>query len=167
MSAFDISPITLRAIVGDDAEAIKAMNAPDSTGPWNSFDDPLEEHINGATYDGGARVVIEGSTTVGTVSYIKVPYGPNKKSLAFKIGVVILPDYRGRGIGSRAHALLADELFATSDLNRVEADTDVENIPEQRALEKAGFTREGILRGAQWRNGAWHDQVVYSRLREE
>jgi len=38
---------------------------------------------------------------------------------------------------------------------------------EQRALEKAGFTREGILRGATYRAGQWHDQVIYSVLRNE
>jgi RimJ/RimL family protein N-acetyltransferase len=38
---------------------------------------------------------------------------------------------------------------------------------EQRALEKAGFTREGVLRQAQWRSGGWHDQVMYSKLRGE
>jgi hypothetical protein len=45
--------------------------------------------------------------------------------------------------------------------------TDVENIAEQRSLEKAGFTREGILRHAQWRAGAHHDLVSYSMLRED
>jgi RimJ/RimL family protein N-acetyltransferase len=43
--------------------------------------------------------------------------------------------------------------------------TDVENIPEQHALEKAGFSREGVLRGAQFRGGAWHDIVVYALVR--
>ncbi|MFE9450159.1 GNAT family N-acetyltransferase [Streptomyces sp. NPDC006739] len=41
------------------------------------------------------------------------------------------------------------------------------NIAEQRALEWAGFTREGILRGACFRAGAWHDMVMYSVLRAE
>jgi aminoglycoside 6'-N-acetyltransferase len=50
---------------------------------------------------------------------------------------------------------------------RVEASTDVTNLPEQHALEKAGFTREGILRKAQWRGGSWHDLMVYSKLRGE
>jgi aminoglycoside 6'-N-acetyltransferase len=50
---------------------------------------------------------------------------------------------------------------------RVEAQTDVTNLAEQRALEKAGFTREGVLRKAQWRGGAYHDLVVYSKLRGE
>jgi RimJ/RimL family protein N-acetyltransferase len=44
---------------------------------------------------------------------------------------------------------------------------DATNVAEQRALEKAGFTREGILRGTTFRQGRWHDQVMYSVLREE
>ena len=39
------------------------------------------------------------------------------------------------------------------------------NVAEQRALDKAGFTREGVLRHAQWRAGAFHDVVLFSRLR--
>ncbi|MDP9309486.1 MAG: GNAT family N-acetyltransferase, partial [Chloroflexota bacterium] len=34
-------------------------------------------------------------------------------------------------------------------------------------LEKAGFTREGIARKAQWRAGQYHDLVTYSKLRGE
>lgn len=52
-------------------------------------------------------------------------------------------------------------------VNRVQAETEITNIAEQRALEKAGFTREGVLRGATFRAGKWHDQVVYGVLRAE
>jgi len=58
-------------------------------------------------------------------------------------------------------------LFETTEVNRVEASTDVENLAEQRSLEKAGFRREGIQRGSQFRAGAYHDLVVYSRLRND
>jgi RimJ/RimL family protein N-acetyltransferase len=58
-------------------------------------------------------------------------------------------------------------LFAHTQVNRVEAVTEVTNFGEQRALEKAGFTREGILRGTTFRQGQWHDQVIYSVLRHE
>ena len=47
----------------------------------------------------------------------------------------------------------------------VEASTDITNGAERRALEKAGFTCDGVLRKAQWRNGDWHDLVVFSKLR--
>jgi len=40
-------------------------------------------------------------------------------------------------------------------------------VAEQRALEKAGFLREGIARHAQFRAGQWRDLVVYSRLRSD
>ena len=39
------------------------------------------------------------------------------------------------------------------------------DLAEQRALEKAGFVQEGRVRGAQWRGGAWHDQLLYAVLR--
>jgi RimJ/RimL family protein N-acetyltransferase len=61
--------------------------------------------------------------------------------------------------------MLADHLFATTPSNRVEADTDVANVAEQRALERAGFRREGVLLGAQYRRGLWYDLVGYARLR--
>jgi aminoglycoside 6'-N-acetyltransferase len=63
--------------------------------------------------------------------------------------------------------MLADYLFATTPVHRLQASTDVDNRPEQAALERAGFLREGLLRGAQWRRGAYHDLVLFSRLRTD
>ena len=74
---------------------------------------------------------------------------------------------RGQGIGSQAQRLIAEYLFEQTLVHRIEASTDVTNIAEQRALERAGFTREGILRGAQFRLGQWHDMVSYSKLRTD
>jgi len=74
---------------------------------------------------------------------------------------------RGHGYGTEAQRLLAALLFRLFDIERIEASTDVESIAEQRSLEKAGFTREGILRHAQWRAGAHHDLVSYSILRKD
>ena len=68
---------------------------------------------------------------------------------------------------ARAQRLLAEHLLATTPSHRVEASTDVENVAEQRALERAGFVREGILRGAQFRDGTWHDLVLFSLLRSD
>jgi RimJ/RimL family protein N-acetyltransferase len=104
---------------------------------------------------------------VGSVSYHITHYGPNSGSSAYNIGIELEPGHRGKGYGVEAQKLLAQYLFMTYPIRRVEASTDVENIPEQRALEKAGFSRDGILRQAQWRNGQWHDLMVYSKLRGE
>jgi len=62
---------------------------------------------------------------------------------------------------------LAHYLFQTTLVERLEAGTDVDNLAEQRALEKAAFQREGVLRHAQYRRGQWHDLVLYGRLRDD
>jgi RimJ/RimL family protein N-acetyltransferase len=58
-------------------------------------------------------------------------------------------------------------LFSTTLANRLEATTEVDNIAEQRALERAGFVREGVLRGSGFVRGQWRDGVMYSRLRDD
>lgn len=40
-------------------------------------------------------------------------------------------------------------------------------MAERRALEKIGFTAEGIARGIGWRDGQWRDGVTDSLLRTD
>ena len=103
----------------------------------------------------------------GQVTWHLESYGPNPGSRAWNIGIGLSPGTRGHGVGAVAQRLLAEWLLDTSDLDRIEASTDVENVAEQRALEKAGFTQEGILRSAQERLDGRHDLFVYSLLRAE
>jgi len=99
------------------------------------------------------------------VGWLAIPTGPT--SACWNIGVTILPEFRGKGYGTAAQRLLAEYLFATTTVNRVEAGTDVDNVAEQRALEKARFIREGVRRGSQFRNGQWRDMAMYGRLRDD
>ena len=69
--------------------------------------------------------------------------------------------------GTEAQAQLVAYLFATTEVNRVEAGTDLDNLPEQRSLEKAGLRREGVMRGSQFRAGAYRDLVVYGIIRAD
>ena len=82
-----------------------------------------------------------------------------------QIGILLFPEHRGCGVGTAAQLLLAEYLFAHTTANRLEATTGIDNTAEQRALEKAGFTREGLLRGRGWGNGEWRDGYMYARLR--
>ena len=117
--------------------------------------------------DGGNLAVEVGDQVVGDVGWHAVHHGPPPHARALNIGIAIAKAHRGRGFGTAAQRLLAEHLFATTRIERLEASTDVENVAEQRALEKAGFTREGVLRHSQWRAGAFHDNVLYSRLRDD
>ncbi|MCA2215493.1 GNAT family N-acetyltransferase [Jidongwangia harbinensis] len=117
-------------------------------------------------YDQGTLIIQDADgAAAGRVSWRPVPHGPNLPSRALSIGTRLRPAFRGRGLGTVGKRLVAAYLFETTTFERLQAETDVENVPAQRSLEKAGFTREGIARHAQFRGGAYHDLVVYSRLR--
>ena len=104
---------------------------------------------------------------MGVVSWHWVQWGPTAPSRCPMIGISLLATYRGQGVGTQAQRALADLFFRQTTVNRVEAHTDIENVAEQRALEKAGFTREGLIRGAHWRDGRHRDGPLYSILRAE
>ena len=110
---------------------------------------------------------LEDGEALGTISYHRVQYGPNVESGAWMIGIELVPEARGQGYGAETQRLLADWLFETTAVNRVEAQTDIDNLAEARSLAKAGFTRDGVIRGAQFRAGRYHDLVVYSRIRSD
>jgi RimJ/RimL family protein N-acetyltransferase len=124
---------------------------------------PLRNEHNGTLI---VEAVATGSP-IGTIGWHPVGYGPGPASMCWNIGIDLIPESRGQGFGTEAQQLLADYLFAATSVNRVEAGTDVENWAEQRSLEKAGFRREGIVRGAQFRAGEYHDLIVYARLRSD
>ncbi|MFC1436191.1 GNAT family N-acetyltransferase [Streptacidiphilus sp. N1-3] len=166
--------IHLRPVTRDDLAVLATLN---NTGPemastfgWFGWTDPVgltrRWEGNGLlTPDSGHLVVAEGEAMLGLVSWHRSPQGPLNHS--WNIGVGILPEARGRGVGTAAQRMLVRYLFAHTQVNRIDANTDVTNVAEQRALEKAGFTREGVLRGAQFRNGKYHDMVLFSILRHE
>jgi RimJ/RimL family protein N-acetyltransferase len=101
------------------------------------------------------------------VSWHAVSYGGGVSCAAWNIGISLLLPARGRGVGTVAQRLLVERLFATTELDRIEAGTDVDNLAEQRALEKAGFRREGVLRGAQLRGRVRRDVAAYGIIRTD
>lgn len=115
--------------------------------------------------DGGTLLVVRGNQRLGLVNWRRRPTTP--AAYCWVIGVIMLPQARGHGYGTEAHRLIARYLFAHTTAYRIEAATEVANIAEQKALDKAGFAREGVMRGIGWRDGCWRDGVTYSLLRTD
>jgi RimJ/RimL family protein N-acetyltransferase len=168
--------VGLRPITAADIDTLEAWDAdPAHDGEFNTFGLERSDHIQRAfaehgflsEYHGMLMIVTQDGERAGTVSYRMVAHGPQWSSRAYQIGITVTPAHRGHGYGAEAQRMMAAYLFATYPIERVEAETDVTNVPEQRALERAGFRREGTLRRAQFRNGAWHDLLLYSKLRGE
>ena len=84
-----------------------------------------------------------------------------------EIGYILAPSQRGKGYGSEAIKVIVDYLFLSKELVRVQAITGVDNLASCNALEKAGFTKEGIIRKSGFNRGKWCDDYLYSILREE
>lgn len=112
-------------------------------------------------------VVTAVGEVAGDVSWRWQQWGPNAGSRCPMIGIWLHPDHRGVGLETQAQVELTSLFFRHTTADRVEAATDVENTAEQRALERAGFCREGTLREAQWRDGTYHSCHLYSRLRTD
>jgi|YelNatPaOPRAMG01_1025707.scaffolds.fasta_scaffold05053_11 ribosomal-protein-alanine N-acetyltransferase len=74
---------------------------------------------------------------------------------------------RGKGYASEAVSLLLKFLFASKNVERIQATTHVENVGSQKVLEKNGFIREGELRCSLYRNGKYYNTYIYSILRRD
>lgn len=70
----------------------------------------------------------------------------------------------GRGVASRAARLMAKFAFEKLRLQRVEIVVEVENLPSLRAAEKAGATREGLLRNRLNNRGKPRDALIFSLI---
>lgn len=165
--------VRLRPVGEEDLELLaRFLTDPETCGEfqWQGWRDPrtyrrrwdADEMLGD---DKGLLMVTSGSETLGCVSWRKVEVF--RTSYYWNIGIQLLPQARGRGVGTRAQRLLVRYLFAHTPVTRIEADTEAENIAEQRALEKAGFTREGVSRSVLFRDGQWRDGVRYGVLRGE
>lgn len=165
--------VALRPVASDDLPVLlQVTQDPESTGEfeWFGWTDPRAwqrgwEENGLLSPDGGTLMVVRGSERLGLVNWRRHAGTPAGHS--WEVGIALLPEARGRGYGTRAQRLLARYLFAHTTAHRIWAGTETGNTAEQRALEKAGFSREGVLRGVGWRDGAWRDGVIYSILRTD
>jgi RimJ/RimL family protein N-acetyltransferase len=112
--------------------------------------------------NGGIVLIVSGDERAGFIDWAAAQWFGRK---CWSIGIQLAASTRGRGIGTTAHKLLVEYLFHRDPINRIEAYTDLDNNADRRALEKAGFTLEGTLRGACFRDGKWRDGVLYSITR--
>lgn len=164
----------LRPAGQEDLAVIEYLtNDPEGSGPfeWYGWHAPdvfrrgWEE--NGLLGDDeGLLMVARGADRLGFVVWRKVKTG--QTSFCWEIGIRMTPAGRGRGYGTEAQRMIVRYLFAHAPhVNRIQAVTEGGNQAEQRALEKAGFTREGVMRGCAFRAGRWRDGVLYGVLRDE
>lgn len=87
---------------------------------------------------------------------------PDAHSAEF--GYWLAQPYRGRGLMPRAICTYVEYVFQQLRLHRLYATPFASTIASHRALEKAGFQREGLLRHHHLKQGAYLDAIVYGRI---
>jgi len=113
---------------------------------------------------GNVRFVVDvDGVAVGSVSL----FGSNELVRHAEVGIALVPEARGRGIGSAAIAQIVEFAFVRRNLRRLHLQAIASNAGAIRAYEKAGFVLEGRQRQHAWVRGAYEDIVLMGLLRSE
>ncbi|HWI83646.1 GNAT family N-acetyltransferase [Ramlibacter sp.] len=82
------------------------------------------------------------------------------------IGLGLMPEYRGRGIGAALMRAALERAWAKG-FTRIELTVRADNVRAKRLYERLGFTLEGTLRHAFRVNGEYFDSLFMGLLRHE
>ncbi len=100
---------------------------------------------------------------IGSIGFVYFDWVAGKA----EIGYWISADEEGKGIVTASARLLIDFAFRELELNRIEIRCSSENSRSAAIPQRLGFTREGLLRMAEFRNGRLHDFEIYGLLASE
>ncbi|WP_168203707.1 GNAT family N-acetyltransferase [Humibacter ginsenosidimutans] len=110
------------------------------------------------------RFVIEAEgTAVGSISLFDF----DDLARHAEVGIALVTEARGKGIGTDAIAQLVEFAFVRCNLRRVHLEVIESNAGAIRAYEKAGFVLEGRQREHAWVRGRYEDILRMGLLRSE
>ena len=162
--------LLLRKVNPEDADSLfKIFSDPDAMKYYNIY--PFAEKkeveqliaiINEHFIQGVAIrwviVLINNNEPIGTIGLSSSASNPFGAELGFDLN----KNYWNRGIITEA--IICVKNFGLNDLGlkRIQARTKPENTGSWKALEKAGFLREGLLRKQSYWKNEFHDVYLYS-----
>ncbi len=101
---------------------------------------------------------------VGIAEIYGFDYKLNKVDCGYTLNI----NYRGKGIATKATAMMLEYLFSVIDVNRIEAEVITANEKSKNVLRRNGFTYEGTLRQAKYcKDKKIADLEIYSILKQE
>ena len=98
---------------------------------------------------------------IGGISIVS-DYDPEDHTAEF--GYWLAKDYRGKGLMPRAITAFANHCFETLKIHRLYATPFSFNAASHRALEKAGFQREGVMKHHHKKRGVYIDAVLFAKV---
>lgn len=164
---FTTTRLAMRPVRVEDAEAAHAIFADEELMTYwthaahESLDQTvaaLDERIASTGWAFWAITLAGDDRLIGTLAASEKRQGG-----VFEIGYSLARAQSGQGYAREAVAGLIDRLFARG-ARRVFADTDPDNAPSNRLLERLGFTLEGRLRGEWNTHIGVRDSFIWGRL---
>ncbi|MBQ8130661.1 MAG: GNAT family N-acetyltransferase [Clostridia bacterium] len=100
---------------------------------------------------------------VGTIGYMEY----NADNATVEVGYSLARELWNRGYMTEALACVIGYTFETMDVNRIEAQHELENPASGRVMEKCGMRREGVLRQRLYNKGRYVDVALYAILKSD
>jgi RimJ/RimL family protein N-acetyltransferase len=126
--------------------------------------DFLRRRAEGTDF-GFAVISLDIDRAIGSTRYLDIQ--PQHRALEIG-GTWYAPAYQRTGVNTECKYLLLKHAFEKLDYQRVQFKTDLRNGKSQRALERIGAVREGVLRkNLILPDGYTRSSVVYSILADE
>jgi RimJ/RimL family protein N-acetyltransferase len=107
-------------------------------------------------------MVVDGAA-VGGIGFFP---GADVERFSAEIGYWLAEPYWGRGITAEAITLISRYAFEMCNMLRLFALPFADNQQSIRVLEKAGYTREAILRASSVKYGQVRDQALYALVND-
>jgi len=164
--------ITLRAIEESDLELLKAMiNDPEIENMTGGYSYPVSTYQQKKWFESildrqdELRLIIDTKEhgAIGVVMLTDIDWKNRTAQFHFKI----VSQWRGKGYGTKAAKALVKYAFEQLNLHCIYSYVLEYNIASQRVKEKCGFKKEGVLRERVYKNGKYHNVVVWSILKGE
>lgn len=102
-----------------------------------------------------------GDILAGDISLHAIHRGATQTA---NVGYMVDRVWRGRGVATTALRQVVRHSFEQLRLHRLDAGAMPSNLGSQRVLEKAGFTRVGVLRRYLFVGGRWEDHVLFEMV---
>ncbi len=169
-----LEPLTLEHLEGvravvEDEEILRFTRVP--VPPPDGFAEVwIERYVKGrAEGSCEAFAILDGSddeTGGAFLGLVMAPTIARDPEWTAELGYCVLATARGRGVASEALRRMTEWAFAQGVV-RTELIISPDNEGSRRVAERAGYTREGVLRWKYFKQGRREDQEVWSRLQSD
>ena len=167
-----MNDIILRAPEPEDLEIMLAVendpllwkHSSEKTGPYTRYQmkQYIAENTNDIFTDRQLRMMIElqDGRIAGMVDVFDFDARNNKA----EIGIVVLPEFRGRGIAKAAISGMEAHCFGFIGINQLYSYVRNDNVAARSVFDSCGFTEVAVLKSWIRRGNKYYDVCLYQKI---